>query len=142
MPGAHVDVCDLEFRGSGHLASFVPREPEVSIADDLSMIARDAMAARWRIVAVFLIQNSSSGWFRVAAYEHTTALQAQLVVTWSSGGQQVTESLTLARGLGSDMTPAAAMALGRRRLARPAAERAKLLAGAGVSSECWLRLHG
>lgn len=82
-----------------------------SLNSVIQEIVNDAGWTAGGNVAVFLIQNSSSGWFRVAAYEHTTALQAQLVVTWSSGGQQVTESLTLARGLGSDMTPAAAMAL-------------------------------
>ena len=58
-------------------------------------------------VAIFLIQNGASGWFRFASWNHTTDPAPRLIATWTSGAQAVTESLSLARGGGMELLPAA-----------------------------------
>ena len=52
-------------------------------------------------VAFFLIQNSSSGWLRVASFDHATDPAPQLYVEWSEGGSPQTVTLNTLTGVSS-----------------------------------------
>lgn len=52
-------------------------------------------------VAFFLIQNGSSGWLRIASWDHTTDPPPQLYVEWSLGGSPQTVALNTLSVVGS-----------------------------------------
>ena len=72
-----------------------------SLASILNEIVGNAGWASGGNVALFLIQNGASGWFRVASWDHATDPAPQLVIEWSDVPPPVTIELDTLSGAAS-----------------------------------------